>query len=123
MKGNQAWAHTASALIVAAAQTKGPDGADRPWALYDTGQAVAHLSLQAQHEGLAVHQMGGFDANRLAALLTPDLTPLVVIAVGHRAPSTILAEPLATREVAPRIRLAIEDLLVDVEATELPAVA
>ena len=53
--GNQAWAHAASALIVAAAETVGPDGAERSWAVYDTGQAVAHLLVQAQHEGLTVH--------------------------------------------------------------------
>src|ERR1051325_6835990 len=47
---NQQWAQGASALIVVAAETAGPDGAARPWAVYDTGQAVAHLSVQAQHE-------------------------------------------------------------------------
>src|SRR3954462_522004 len=67
--GNRAWAHAASALVVAAAETAGPDGAPRPWAVYDTGQAVAHLSVQAEHEGLAVHQLGGFDRDRGAALL------------------------------------------------------
>src|SRR5205823_13025534 len=33
----------------------------QPWALDDTGQAVAALVTQAQADGLAVHQMGGFD--------------------------------------------------------------
>src|SRR5690242_9110249 len=46
---NRGWASEASALVVIAAQTLGADGRPRPWAAYDTGQAVAHLTLQAHH--------------------------------------------------------------------------
>ncbi|MCZ2849885.1 nitroreductase family protein [Modestobacter sp. VKM Ac-2978] len=111
--GNQAWAHGASALIIAAAETVGPDGTSRPWAVYDTGQAVAHLSVQAQHEGLAVHQMGGFHRDRVAALLAAPgvVTPLVVLAVGRRDDAVQLAEPFASRETAVRDRLPLEQLL------------
>jgi nitroreductase len=111
--GNQTWAHAASALIVVAAETVTPDGTDRPWAVYDTGQAVAHLSLQAQHEGLVVHQMGGFAKDRAAAALgLPDgVTPLVVVAVGRRDEATRLAEPLLSRETAARDRLPVGSLL------------
>jgi nitroreductase len=108
--GNQAWAHAASALIVAAAATVGPDGGERPWAVYDTGQAVAHLSVQAQQEGLAVHQMGGFDRDRLAAALPPGVTPVAVLAVGRRDDPARLAEPFAGREVATRDRLPLQAL-------------
>lgn len=115
--GNQTWAYAASVLIVAAAATTGPDGTERPWAVYDTGQAVAHLSVQAEHDGLAVHQMGGFDAGRVAGLLdTPGLTPLVVLAVGSRTGADALPEPFASRETAPRDRVPVEDLLVTVAA-------
>lgn len=121
--GNQAWAHAASALIVAAAETAGPDGGARPWAVYDTGQAVAHLSVQAQHEGLAVHQMGGFDRDRLAAALAgpPHVTPIAVLAVGRRDDPARLAEPFDGREVAARDRLPLEALQLNVDAG--PAVA
>jgi nitroreductase len=115
--GNRAWAHAASALLVVAAETTGPDGEDRPWAAYDTGQAVAHLSVQAEHEGLVVHQIGGFDRERVAALLADDrVTPLVVLAVGQRGSVLRLDEPFATREVAARHRLPVEDLLLAVDA-------
>ncbi|MGY1725166.1 nitroreductase family protein [Blastococcus sp. SYSU DS0533] len=103
--GNRAWAHAASALVVVAATEEDADGAERPWARYDTGQAVAHLSIQAQSEGLAVHQMGGFDAARLRALLPTGVTPLVVLAVGRRDATARLAEPFAGRETAARTRL------------------
>lgn len=110
--GNRAWAHAASALVVAAAETTGPDGTARPWAVYDTGQAVAHLSVQAQHEGLAVHQLGGFDRDRIAALLAApgEVTPLVVLAIGRRDDSVQLPEPFAGRETAARDRLPLDRL-------------
>jgi nitroreductase len=111
--GNQLWAHTASALVVVAAETAGPDGSPRPWASYDTGQAVAHLSVQAQHEGLALHQLGGFDRDRVAALLAlpAAVLPLVVLTIGRRDGEAALPEPLAAREQAPRERLPLDTLL------------
>jgi nitroreductase len=120
--GNQVWAEAASALIVAAAETAGPDGADRPWAIYDTGQAVAHLTVQAEHDNLVVHQMGGFDRNRVAAVLgAPGVTPLVVLAVGRRDDVSRLPEPLATRETAARDRLPVESLLLAVQGASAGA--
>ena len=59
----------ASALILVAARTAGDDGRPQPWALYDTGQAVAALVTQAQADGLSVHQMGGFDTDAVRAEL------------------------------------------------------
>jgi nitroreductase len=118
--GNRAWAHAASALVVAAAETAAPDGAVRPWALYDTGQAVAHLSVQAEHEGLAVHQLGGFDRDRLRAVLDASETvePLVVLAVGRRDETVELPEPFAGREAAPRTRLPLGELLLGVDVRD-----
>jgi nitroreductase len=120
--GNRAWAYAASALIVVAAETARPDGATRPWAAYDTGQAVAHLSVQAQHEGLAVHQIGGFDRERIAAVLDRSgVTPIVVVAVGRRDRATRLDEPYLTRETAARDRLPIQALLLAVRPAPVPA--
>jgi len=116
--GNQAWAHAASALVVVSAQTADADGNPRPWAVYDTGQAVAHLSVQAQHEGLAIHQLGGFDRSALADLLAlpADLVPLVVVAIGRRDQAATLPEPLAQREGAERERLPLDELVLPVFA-------
>ncbi|WP_336922336.1 nitroreductase family protein [Aquipuribacter sp. SD81] len=109
--GNRAWADTASALVLVAAVTTGPDGAERPWAVYDAGQAVAHLTVQAEHEGLAVHQLGGFDRDAAARLLPAEAgTPLVVLAVGRHDAALQLAEPFASRETAPRTRLPLEEI-------------
>jgi len=115
--GNQAWAGSASALVLVAARTAAADGRPQPWALYDTGQAVAMLVTQAQADGLAVHQMGGFDteAAREAFGLGDDLTPVVILAVG-RHDAADLSETLATREAAPRTRHPVSDLMLSAPA-------
>lgn len=111
--GNKLWAPAGSALVVASAVTEGEDGSPRPWALYDTGQAVAHLTLQAEHEGLAVHQLGGFDRDAVSRLfdLPAAVTPVVVIVLGRRHEAAPLDEVLAARELAPRERLPLRALL------------
>lgn len=111
--GNQVWAHAAGALILAAAETVDATGAQRRWAEYDTGQAVAALSVQAQALGLHVHQMGGFDPVRVRdSFELPDsLTPLVVVAVGRHDPDASLPQQLAERETAPRTRQPLDTLL------------
>ncbi len=111
--GNQAWAGAASALVLVAARTAGDDGRPQPWALFDTGQAVASLVTQAQADGLAVCQIGGFDTAAVRAEfgLADTLTPVVILAIGRRADFADLPEPLAGRETAPRTRRPVSDLL------------
>lgn len=122
--GNRAWAHAASALVVIGTLTDDVQDAVLPWRYYDAGQAAAHLSVQAEHEGLSVHQMGGFDRERLVELLdAPGVTPLVVIAVGRYAPQVQLPEPFAGRETAPRERRALDSLLLTVRPVARDAAA
>ena len=105
--GNQIWAKDVPVLIVAIAQTKRPDnGALNPYALYDVGQAVAHLSVQAEAMGLVVHQMAGFDAAKMRQVLNlpDDFEPVTVAAVGYQGDLNQLPPPLREREVAPRTR-------------------
>ena len=69
-RGNAAWVPRASAVLVVAAQVA-PDedgeGGYKPFhADYDTGQAVGHLTLQAQAMGLHSHQFAGFDKQAVA---------------------------------------------------------
>jgi hypothetical protein len=74
---------------------------------------VAALVTQAQADGLAVHQMGGFDTDAVRAGfgLADGLTPVVVLAVGRQDSEAGLPEPLAAREAAPRTRHPVSDLL------------
>jgi nitroreductase len=110
--GNQKWAGAAGALILVAAETVGADGNARPFAHYDTGQAVAHLVAQAGHEGLVAHQMGGFDRPGAAEkfALPAGTEPVVVVAVGRHDPAVTLEEPFASRERAARTRLSVEEI-------------
>src|SRR4051794_33352125 len=120
--GNQVWARNAAALVLVATQTVDDDGHERRWALYDAGQAAAHLTVQAQDEGLAVHQMGGFDPAAAAAVfdLGEHVRPVVVLAVGWHDPQAELPEPFASRERAPRIRLQLEELVLTPAPEALP---
>ena len=111
-RGNRTWAVRAAALLVAVGLTEDVDGKPyRSWQ-HDTGQAVAHLSLQAVAEGLHTHQMGGFDKDATAALLglTDVQRAVVVVAVGALG-GPALDEALAAREVAERVRHPLDELL------------
>jgi nitroreductase len=113
MPGNQRWARDAAALILVAAETEDAAGSPRGWALYDAGQAAAHLTVQASAIGLAVRQMGGFVAADLPEL-PEHVTPLAVVAVGvPLAPERIPADHLA-RRLGPRSRRPLDELLLDV---------
>jgi nitroreductase len=111
---NQAWAGDAAVLIVAVAETADAEGNPRGFAAYDLGQAVAHLSVQAHHDGLHVHQMGGFDhdAVRTAFDLEARFEPLTVIALGPIGDPSTLPEVLQEREAAPRARRPLADSLI-----------
>jgi nitroreductase len=111
--GNQAWAGTASALVLVAAQTVTDDGRPRRFALYDTGQAVATLVTQAQADGLSVCQIGGFNTAAVRAEFGLDdtLTPVVVLAIGRHDSTADLPERFAAHDAAPRTRRSVSDLL------------
>lgn len=110
---NRAWADTASVLIVSVAQLLSDETRENPWAHYDLGQAVAHLTIQAQHEGLHTHQMGGFDGDALAAAfnLTDDQAVVTVTTLGVLGNADDLTPELREREVAPRTRKSLTELL------------
>ncbi|GAA1059122.1 nitroreductase family protein [Agromyces bracchium] len=111
---NQAWADSAAALVVNVAETVDETGTARQWAKYDLGQAVAYMSLQAQHDGLHTHQMGGFDAARLAEVfgLRAGLDVVSVTAIGKVGDASALPEPLREREVAPRSRKPLDEIVI-----------
>jgi len=106
-EGNKIWAKNAPLLIVSLAR-KNFMRNDHPntSARYDLGAANAFLSLQAAHHGLNVHQMGGFDADRLRKNLNiPDhYEPVVIMAIGYPGDVQTLPEHLKVRELAPRER-------------------
>ncbi|GAB3269368.1 nitroreductase family protein [Microbacterium lacusdiani] len=111
---NQAWAPAAAVLIVTVAIVRDAEGNEIPTAIYDLGQAAAHLSVQAHHDGLVVHQMTGFDPAAVAATfeLPENERPFSVIALGEFGDLDALPEPLRERELAPRTRRPIAESLI-----------
>lgn len=110
--GNQRWAGRAGALLAGVAVTRNDKGTI-PLAEYGVGLASENLVLQAVAEGLAAHQMAGFDADAVRTVfeLPEHVVPLVVIAVGAQAPPGSLDEQRdREREVRPRARIPLGEL-------------
>ncbi len=104
---NQVWARRAPVLMVAVTRTRfGMSGKPNRHAMYDLGQAVAYLSLQATELGLRLHQMGGIrrEAMRGSHDLPRALEPVVAIALGYPGDPDSLPDSLARRELAERQR-------------------
>lgn len=112
--GNQRWACLAPVLMLATAK-RSYDHSDEtnPITLYDTGQAVAQLTIEALSHGLYVHQMGGIDHEKtyLTYGIPPGYQPIVALAIGYLGQTTDLPQDLRRREDAPRTRLPLSDLV------------
>ena len=115
-EGNQVWVKNVPILIAATADPHfRHNGKDNRWSQYDTGAASMSICLQAVALGLAAHQMGGFDAQKLAAAFAiPDnITPMAMIAVGYQAEPKILEGGVHANEIAPRKRQPLGSLFFD----------
>ena len=113
-RGNAAWVPRASLVLVVGAQVA-PDedgeGGYKPFhAEYDTGQAAAHVTLQAVAMGLVAHQFAGFDKDATARDLgVPDHVKLMAgIAIGVRGDPAEVSERDREREAKPRRRRPLE---------------
>ncbi|WP_007023613.1 nitroreductase family protein [Saccharomonospora iraqiensis] len=108
---NQSWAHRASVLMVACARMRNEKG-DVPYPEYGVGLSTENLALQAVADGLAVHQMAGFDRDtvRREFALPDGFEPLAAIAVGVATDADVLADDRdISRETAPRERLPLAE--------------
>lgn len=104
---NQVWAGRAPVLGLAAAdRINRRNDAPNRWSWYDTGLAMAILSVQATVEGLVIHQMAGFDGQRMrqAVDMPEDFDPVAAFALGFPGDPALLDEFNARREAAPRSR-------------------
>lgn len=110
---NALWAKEAGALVVAVAHEVKPDGSPNHHAEYDLGQAASLLAVQATKEGLHAHQMAGFDATAIAAgfALPQGLRAITVMAIGELGQPANLPEKLAERELAPRTRKPLDEVV------------
>jgi hypothetical protein len=89
------------------------------FSLYDLGQAVAHLTVQARALGLHVRQFRAFDRAALAAeFAVPDHWEVTTMAAVRRAAATSAAPPVPElsstawrADVPSRQRRSIGDIL------------
>ena len=103
---NQLWVINAPVLALGIVKTTNPKDAPNSYAAYDLGQAMAMLSIQAKHEGVYTHQMGGFDADAAAKVLEipADYKVTVAFTLGYRGDSSVLHPNLLKLEESPRTR-------------------
>ncbi len=111
---NRLWASKAPVLILTAARVADEKGRQpHKFAYHDVGQATAQLTVQATSLGLSVHQMGGFDALRAKQVLDipEEYEPVVILALGYEGSMESLPGFLQEREIAPRIRKPLSELV------------
>ena len=109
-RGNSVWVPRASVVLLTAAHVRSGEEDDAPafsdYALYDVGQAAAHLTLQATAMGLHTHQFAGFDHEALAEALgvPPTHQLLTGIAIGVSGDPAEVDERTAARDHRDRVR-------------------
>ncbi len=108
--GNRIWAERAPLLILSLARKKHvKNGVINGSAKYDVGSANAFLSLQATALGLSVHQMGGFDVDKIrtAFSIPQRFQPMAMITLGYQVAESALNDSNRDRELAARERQAL----------------
>ena len=113
---SSAWAPTASLLVANLAHryVEDTDWEYSEFSLYDIGQAVAHMTLQAQALGLSARQFRAFDQAAMAAEFdVPPHSEIATIVAYGRAASARLSPAGCTRDkdVSPRERRPVSELL------------
>ncbi|MFH0867545.1 MAG: nitroreductase family protein [Bacteroidota bacterium] len=111
---NKRWAGSAPVLIVCLSKKIFSENHHENFHfLYDAGQSVAHLTFQAMHEGLYVHQMAGFHFEIIKNQfnIPEEFYIVTVIAVGYVGKPDILDDDLRENEMADRSRKEIPEIV------------
>lgn len=107
---NLEWAPNASAMILVAAHGN-PVTNDE---IFDAALAVSSITFQIHSLGLHAHQMAGFSKSKLRSIFNLDdsILPLVLIAVGKITKPDELSPELKERELSPRVRKNLSELMI-----------
>jgi hypothetical protein len=118
MDHNRAWAGGAPVLVLAASMRERFSpvaGAIVPYphSPHDLGLAVMSFILQGRALGLYSHPLAGFepDLARQAFAVPPLFEPMIVLAVGYLGDADALPDALRARELAPRTRRSVDELV------------
>lgn len=115
VEGNRGWAVNVPVLALGLVETHFEhNGKPNRHAAHDLGAASASLAYEAAARGLAVHQMGGFSAERARELfdLPDSIEPRTAIAIGYPAAPGDADEALEQRDNTPRERKPLEEIVI-----------
>lgn len=117
LPGNQPWTTKGSVLILSLAK-KNFYYKNRPnrHYMHDAGAANTQLLLQAAHQDIYGHMMGGFDMEKTIETfnIPENLEPVCFMVLGYLDKAETLEEPLKSRETAPRNRKSVEEFATEV---------
>lgn len=117
LPGNQPWTTKGSVLILSLAE-KNFDYKNRPnrHYMHDVGAANTQLLLQAAHQEIYGHMMGGFDMEKTIETfdIPENLEPVCFMVLGYLDEAETLEEPFKSRETAPRNRKPVEEFVTEV---------
>jgi nitroreductase len=111
-EGN-AWARSAPVLVLSLARpTFTRNGKPNPHGWHDLGAASENLCLEAVNQGLAVHQMAGFQREKAREVFAvpAEWEPVAMMAIGYPGSPEDLPEGLRERETAARRRKPPEEM-------------
>ena len=111
--GNQNWAMDTSLLIaVCANKNFKHNNNENKWSHYDTGAASENICLQSTYLGLAAHQMGGFDSDKIRILsnIPVEFDVMSFIAIGKPLAKNIMTNEQVEAEGTARKRLKLNEI-------------
>jgi len=110
---NRVWAKEAPVLMAVLASARfAKTGEENRHAMYDAGQAMSALAIQAAAMDIYIHQMAGFDMNKVteAFKLGKDFIPAAMVAIGYKGDPDQLNDELKKREQAERSRRPVKEV-------------
>lgn len=114
METNQTWAKNAYILMISVGKQRFTRNDNpNPYGMYDVGQALTSLTIQAEALGLRVHQMGGFDKEKARDLykIPAGFDPAAAVAIGYPGEISTAPEALQEREQSPRSRKPLTEIV------------
>jgi nitroreductase len=109
---NQVWTADATILVLTLARHLDEKGEPNYFALYDLGQAVSSMAIQASHMGLQLHQMGGYDMVKAREVLNIPHEYITgsIFALGVPGDKSNLEGHFKERAHEPRMRKPITEI-------------
>lgn len=113
--GNREWCKDAAVLVLSLAKRNfNSNGNSNRHAMHDVGAANAALLLQAADLDIFGHLLGGFDMQKTIETFKIDANQWEVacfISLGYADVPEKLEEPFKTREISPRSRKPLEEVV------------